>query len=214
MTEPAAPRRDTYHHGDLRTALIAAAQAELGQSGLAGFSLRRVCARIGVRHSAAAHHFGDASGLLTAVAIEGFATLLRGMQARSADLTEPFDRVLASALAYVDFASGQPTTFRLIFGSDQLCGSAELEIAGAAAMDHFAAAILDLWDPSERAAIRATDWFKDRVHTAWATTHGFADLRQAGLLLVGQQDGGARLEVMLRRTLCAVLLLKQRTDAP
>jgi hypothetical protein len=68
--ETAAPR--PYHHGDLRAALLSAAEEELAERGMEAFSLRSVAKRAGVSHAAPAHHFGDAQGLLTALAAEGF----------------------------------------------------------------------------------------------------------------------------------------------
>ena len=52
-----------YHHGDLRNALVAAAEAELAEHGIEGFTLRGCAKRAGVSHAAPAHHFGDAAGL-------------------------------------------------------------------------------------------------------------------------------------------------------
>jgi AcrR family transcriptional regulator len=74
--------KDSYHHGDLRAALLAAGEAVLTETGVEGFSLRLVAKRVGVSHSAPAHHFGDAQGLLTALAAEGFRRFLLAMQAR------------------------------------------------------------------------------------------------------------------------------------
>ena len=50
MILPPEGKKPGYHHGDLRNALLAAGEAELAQSGLAGFSLRKVAARAGVSH--------------------------------------------------------------------------------------------------------------------------------------------------------------------
>ena len=75
----------TYHHGDLRHALIEATESLLAEKGPEGFSLREVARRAGVSAAAPAHHFGDASGLLTAVATVGFdglAAALREGEAR------------------------------------------------------------------------------------------------------------------------------------
>lgn len=63
---PPPPR--PYHHGDLRAALLHAAEEELAERGMEAFSLRSVAKRAGVSHAAPAHHFGDAQGLLTALA--------------------------------------------------------------------------------------------------------------------------------------------------
>ena len=73
-----APHKLPYHHGDLAAALLAAAEAELAEKGVEAFSLRSVAKRAGVSHAAPAHHFGDATGVLTALATEGFRRFLAG----------------------------------------------------------------------------------------------------------------------------------------
>ena len=70
-----------YHHGALREALIEATESLLAERGAEGFSLREVARRAGVSPAAPAYHFGDAAGLLTAVASSGFEALTRALQA-------------------------------------------------------------------------------------------------------------------------------------
>ncbi len=64
-----AKQRSTYHHGDLREALIEAADEIIAQEGIEVFSLRTAAQRAGVSPAAPAHHFVNAKGLLTEVAI-------------------------------------------------------------------------------------------------------------------------------------------------
>ena len=78
----------TYHHGDLPAALRAATAQLVAEKGPSGFSLREVARRAGVSHAAPAHHFGDAEGMLTSVAAEGFATLADAMEDDDADGAE------------------------------------------------------------------------------------------------------------------------------
>ncbi|WP_207388044.1 TetR/AcrR family transcriptional regulator [Hylemonella gracilis] len=96
-----------YHHGDLRRALVDATIELLREQGLEGFSLRAAARVAGVSHAAPAHHFGDARGLLTACAADGFERLADAMQARVRGAGEDA-RVRAQALgaAYIDFALG------------------------------------------------------------------------------------------------------------
>ena len=116
MPRPPAPR--PYHHGDLRAALIAAAEAEIDAHGVESFSLRAVAKRAGVSHAAPAHHFGDANGLLTALAAEGFARFVETQRAHEAAAPpgQP-DRLVAAGLGYIAFATGHPALFRLMFAS-------------------------------------------------------------------------------------------------
>src|SRR5215469_4541877 len=71
MTAAARP----YHHGNLRPALLAAAVEAIEEASPATVSLREVARRAGVTHAAAAYHFGDKAGLLTAVAAGGYRLL-------------------------------------------------------------------------------------------------------------------------------------------
>ena len=195
-------KRDTYHHGDLRTALVDAAEAELIASGLQGFSLRKVAVRVGVSHSACSHHFGNTQGLLAALGVRAFGQVLAAMQSRSAGLVSPAERVVASGLGYIDFARANPSMFRLIFGSQMICeGSDDLDRAGMAAFDYFAQAIQQLADtPAVEDAA-----FEEQVYTAWTVTHGFAEMILTGRLACLTDDDSSRVERMYRKALRALL---------
>jgi AcrR family transcriptional regulator len=112
--------KHSYHHGDLRAALITAAETTLAESGVEDFSLRQVAKRVGVSHSAPAHHFGDAQGLLCALAAEGFRRFRATMLARQAAApADPMAQLVASGLGYLDFAETSPALFTLMFASER-----------------------------------------------------------------------------------------------
>ena len=54
-----------YHHGDLKAALLAAAEAILERDGIQALTLRAAARAAGVSHAAPANHFGDLTGLLS-----------------------------------------------------------------------------------------------------------------------------------------------------
>ncbi len=162
-----------YHHGDLRAALLAAAEAELAERGIEGFSLRAVAKRAGVSHAAPAHHFGDTPGLLTALAAEGFRRFLATQHAREA-LAPPDARsqIVAAGLGYIDFARARPALFRLMFGSRRPdFGQHDLTAAARAAYEHL-----------ETQTAAAGGQSVQDVAAAWAVAHGLADLMAAGRL--------------------------------
>ncbi len=109
--------RSTYHHGDLRAALIQAADAIIAEGGIEAFSLRAAAQRAGVSPAAPAHHFGSAKGLLTEVALLAFERA--GQYIEEAGHS---DDVVADAralsLAFVTFAVDHPGHFRLMFRND------------------------------------------------------------------------------------------------
>src|SRR3982751_4795766 len=107
-----SPARDAYHHGALRESLIEAAEAVLAERGVDGFSLREVARRAGVSPAAPAHHFGDARGLLSELALQGFQEFgddLAAADARGGD--DPARRLYEQGLAYVAFAMRRPVRF-------------------------------------------------------------------------------------------------------
>ncbi len=106
-----------YHHGDLRRHLIAVAERLLEERGVEGFTLRECARRAEVSPSAPAHHFGSASGLLTAVAALGFDGLAEAQeQALETAGAEPGARLRAIGGAYIRYAVAHPARFRVAFG--------------------------------------------------------------------------------------------------
>ncbi len=211
----------TYHHGDLRAALMAAGEAELAERGVEAFSLRGTTARAGVSHAAPAHHFGDADGLLTALAAEGFTRFAAAMRARQAalgvreeerqpagaeDRRRSKSRAIDGAgLGYLDFARAHPALFRLMFASQRPdFGDAGLHAAAANAFGILAQAV---------GAARGADPWTDAtgpvdVAAAWALAHGLADLLLSDRLrfLHGAMEAdpdGTVLAIMRRLVLCA-----------
>lgn len=107
-----------YHHGNLRTALVDAGEAELREKGVEKFSLRSVAKRAGVSHSAPAHHFGDIDGLLTALAARSFRKHLAAMEAQeAAAASDATEQIVAAGLGYILYASENSAMFGLQFAS-------------------------------------------------------------------------------------------------
>jgi AcrR family transcriptional regulator len=188
--------RDGYHHGDLRAALIAAAETTIAATGVEDFSLRQVAKRVGVSHSAPAHHFGDAQGLLCALAAEGFrrfrAVMLERMAAAPQDAMA---QLVASGHGYLDFAESAPALFTLMFGSRRGRQTAELEEAGEAAFRVLTDAI---------ARLRGVSPFDDAgamadVIACWSMAHGFAHLLLAGRLAQVQDLAKPEREALFAR---------------
>jgi AcrR family transcriptional regulator len=100
-----------YHHGDLRPALLRVATETIAETGPAAMSLRAVARRAGVTHAAAAYHFGDKAGLLTAVAAEGYRMLADALRQAQDD----HQSFLEVGVAYVRFAVSHRAHFEVMY---------------------------------------------------------------------------------------------------
>lgn len=119
---PTHPRA-SYHHGDLRNALLEASLALVAKKGVEAFSLREAARAVGVSPAAAYRHFADKDALLSALAEVGTARLAQGMERAIARAPgRPGSPEHAAAvfgavgLAYVEFAVQHPAHFRVMFG--------------------------------------------------------------------------------------------------
>ncbi|MFG6095420.1 TetR/AcrR family transcriptional regulator [Leptothoe sp. ISB3NOV94-8A] len=109
--------KKSYHHGDLRRALLDSALAIITEQDISALSLRQVARRAGVSHTAPYRHFADKEALLAAVAEEGFREFSRYLeQARDAEST-PLAQLQATGIAYVEYALRYPTHYQVMFGS-------------------------------------------------------------------------------------------------
>lgn len=105
----------TYHHGNLRQALIEAAVQLLSEVGPVALSLRKVAVQAGVSHAAPYHHFKDKEALLAAVCERGFQGLTAHMKTATGE--DPFDHLYSIGQAYLTFARSEPDLYRFMFGS-------------------------------------------------------------------------------------------------
>jgi len=191
-----------YHHGDLREALLAAAEAELSEKGVEGFTLRGCARRAGVSHAAPAHHFKDAGALLTALAAEGFERFITTMRKRQEEVTDARDRLTAAGLGYIDFALANPALFRLMFSSSRPdFGDAALSQAASAAFAVLTDAVREARgaDPAEDGRAMLD------VAASWSIVHGLAELLLSGQLrfladIAGDDPEAVYAEIIRRMT--------------
>jgi AcrR family transcriptional regulator len=106
----------SYHHGDLRNALIQAGLELLAEGGVQELDLRKVARRAGVSHAAPYRHFADKQALIAAINEEGFHLLAERIRSTLREVSdEPVEQLLGVALAYVRFAKENPWLMREMF---------------------------------------------------------------------------------------------------
>src|SRR5690625_1632849 len=108
--------RDTYHHGDLRNALLEATVDLVRERGARGFSVSEAARRAGVSISAPYRHFADRDAMLAASAQRAFTELETRFGALTLDEAFPA-RSAQIAVAYVAFAREDPARFEVMFAS-------------------------------------------------------------------------------------------------
>lgn len=176
--------RSSYHHGDLRQALLEAGESVLQERGLQGFTLRECARRAGVSHAAPKHHFGDARGFLTAIGARGFDRLVEALRfeldkVTSNDLVGQFR---ATSQAYIDFALAWPEHFRIMFRCDLLDETAEAMVTStqAAFCELTNVVLRQRGEPElDIEHFRATPIrgaLRNDIVIAWSHVHGYAHL--------------------------------------
>lgn len=108
----------TYHHGDLKNALIQAGVKILSKEGISGLSLRKVARQAGVSHAAPYAHFSDKQALIAAISTEGYKQLYSQITQVYKDYSvDPAKLLIETAWAYIDFGLNEPDRFKLMFSS-------------------------------------------------------------------------------------------------
>ena len=177
----ARKRAHRYHHGDLSRALLQEAVRTIQKSGVEALTLRAVGEKLGVSRTALYRHFADKSGLLAAVAREGFrmlrVQLLEAWDTHSGG-REGFESMGA---AYVQFAVDHPSHYRVMFGRYvDGAGADDPELAkeGAGAFQALVDAIVSM----QQHRILKPDPPLRLAQYIWANVHGIAMLAIDGQL--------------------------------
>lgn len=168
--------RASYHHGDARNALVAAAEALLAKSGAAGLSLRAVAEAAGLSRQAPYNHFADKEDLLAHLAAEGFRRLGNAMwQIANAPRLAPSTKLARAAEAYIAFAANDPAMFRLMFSRELVDIQCHVRAREASRRAYAALEAII-------AAIAPPDEGEGLSLAAWSLVHGYATLRnEAGM---------------------------------
>jgi len=104
-----------YHHGNLRQALLQAAETALEARGATVLSLRELSREVGVSHTSPRRHFADKQALLDALAQSGFQRLDAALAAAAKARARNFSARLTNlAQAYIEFALKHPALWVLM----------------------------------------------------------------------------------------------------
>jgi AcrR family transcriptional regulator len=172
---PARKPQNTYHHGDLRDALVQAALQDVERGGPEAVNISALAKTLGVSQPAPYRHFADREALLAAVTAEAFRqfnVLLRD------EIDRPSKRSKLSRLAQAALAFGlrRHGVYRLMFASRTMaCAPVGSELHNAA-METYALLLEAMEAPAaglarERHALQI-----------WAALHGMVMLAEQGLL--------------------------------
>jgi AcrR family transcriptional regulator len=175
MSQPARKPLNTYHHGDLRDALVQAALAEAEQGGPEAISIKALAKKLGVSQPAPYRHFADREALLAAVTAEAFRQFSALMRET---IRKPSKRSKLSrfAQATLSFGLRRNGIYRLMFATRTMaCATKDSELH-AAKMETLALLLEALEAPAvgllrERYALQI-----------WAAVHGVVMLAEQGLL--------------------------------
>ncbi|MBW1905082.1 MAG: TetR/AcrR family transcriptional regulator [Deltaproteobacteria bacterium] len=110
----------SYHHGNLREALLETAFGLVDSQGVEAISMRALAREAGVSSAAPFRHFADKRVLLEAVAEKAAAELERKVDEATAECSDALTQFRAMSVAYVRFAAEHPALFDLIHSTDSV----------------------------------------------------------------------------------------------
>jgi AcrR family transcriptional regulator len=166
--------QNTYHHGDLRDALIKAALREAEQGGAEAISIKALARELGVSQPAPYRHFADRDALLAAVTAEAFrqfSAMLREAMAKPSKQS----KLSRLAQATLDFGLRRNGIYRLMFVSRTVSCAAKGSELHDATNETFALVLDALEAP-------AVGYLRERhALKIWAALHGVVMLAEQGL---------------------------------
>ena len=179
-SEAVTPVRQSYHHGDLRHALVAAGVELAREAGPDAVVLREATRRVGVSPNAAYRHFADREALLAAVCDAAQARLAEAIDAHFQAVAGPDAEAIARGhlravgTGYVQFALDEPGLFRTAFwASANLERSASPERAGGAGLTPYELLEAAL-DELVASGVMPASRRPNAQFLAWSSVHGLS----------------------------------------
>jgi AcrR family transcriptional regulator len=114
--EKAEGGRDSYHHGNLREALIVSALALIAERGPAGFTFAEVARAAGVSAAAPYRHFRDRNALVAEIARQGFERFAASLETSwNGGRPDAATAIENCGRAYLAFARQEPASYAAMF---------------------------------------------------------------------------------------------------
>jgi len=198
--------RRSYHHGDLKNALLDAATRLIDTKGVAGLSLRGVAREAGVSQAAPYHHFKDKEALVAELCKQAFGELGTRMAAAlegccgGAEPADQLEALDAVGRTYLAFSRERRAWFAIMWGGDIEDKEAYPELV-ATARCTFEMLVGVIVRGQEQGDIRPGNPVELAV-SSWAAVHGAARLIvDKGIDNEGMRDKGIDAEMVERGTL-------------
>lgn len=186
--------RKTFHHGDLKSALIDATLELLEARGVAGISLREVARAAGVSSGAPYHHFATRTDLLAEVALRGFATLGEEIARAEGASRQPAVRFERRVLAYLRFAVAHPAHYHTMFHEELRSSTPGTQpVYDEVAKASFASLASSVADVRPDLGATRT---RELAFTVWAAAHGAALLAIEGMPAALGIDASSRRDAL------------------
>ncbi|MBB5896425.1 TetR/AcrR family transcriptional regulator [Kutzneria kofuensis] len=200
MPTPNTKPAGSYHHGDLRRALLDAALELVAEKGPQGFTMSEAAKRAGVSTAAPYRHFADKDALLGEVAEQGFAVLGQALDRITARGRDPLDLLVRLGRGYVRWALANPDHYKVMF--DDAHGALDFTDVRPAGRHTFLV-LLNAIEAGQQAGLLRTQDPRAVAGPLWSVIHGIA-LLQIGhkFRAVGIKEGA---EVLAARTVTALL---------
>ncbi len=183
VTKIQSSEKKSYHHGDLKQALLDETARILREDGEEGLSLRRLAANLGVSRTAPYNHFKNKESLLCAVAEDGFERFNQQIKAARDKNKRRGGKALTRALvkAYVDFARDNQEYYDLMYGSKPWRSANLSESLATVARGTLRRDVERLKRGQDRGLISKKVDVVQYAHMYWGTLHGISRLLLDGV---------------------------------
>lgn len=185
---------NNYHHGDLKAALIKAAEQLISDKGIDALSLRSIATKVGVSHMAPYAHFKNKSELFKSIAASGYIKLGKKLKRIKKSSNHSDDLVLLYGMAYIEFATKHPQLYKLMLRQTHPELPTNIKAMKKPVQVVMSNNDKSLRDASKKTYLLLRDCFVDsakgeqeasvQAQGAWALVHGVASLLITGQIVI------------------------------
>lgn len=169
-------KENSYHHGNLRQALLDLAENRLADTRAEDLSLRALAREIGVSQTAPYRHFGDKNALLAALATRGYiAMTTRMIRAQQGAGADPRAKLRAVGKAYIEYALEHPELFKVMLGPSLQPQDRYPELSDASRQSFIL--VHEVVKEGVEQGLFRNDNLEYLTNAAWAGVHGIATLK-------------------------------------